>query len=209
MAVQLYYSDVLAPRKVCALARHLKAPVEFVYVDLGKSEQRAPAYLALNPNGKVPTLVDGEQVIWESDAILCHLSDRTGAGLWPHEPSRQIEVIRWLSFGAHHFNRAVGELYFQYVIKPRFGLGAADPAAVETAQADFRTHAAVLDRRLKGREWLAGDRMTVADFAVANALPYAETASMPLAEFPEVARWHEQLNRLDAWRDPFPAQAAD
>jgi glutathione S-transferase len=207
MAMQLYYSDVLMPRKACALARHLNAPVEFVYLDLGKGELRTPAYLALNPNGKVPTLVDGEQVIWESDAILCHLSERTGAGLWPHDPARQIEVIRWLSFGAHHFNRAAGALYFEYVIKPRFDLGPPDPVEVETAQADFRTHAAVLDGHLKGREWLAGDGMTVADFAVAIALPYAKTASMPLADFPEVARWHGQLNRLEAWREPFPTRS--
>lgn len=206
MAMRLYYSDVLMPRKACALARHLKAPVEFVYVDLGQGEQHAPAYLALNPNGKVPTLVDGEQVIWESDAILCHISHRTGAGLWPDDPARQIEVLRWLSWGAHHFNRSASALYFEYVIKPRFAIGAPDPAAVETAQADFRTHAAVLDGHLKNRKWLAGDSMTVADFALPIALPYAETASMPLAEFPEVARWHGQLNRLEAWRDPFPAR---
>lgn len=206
MPMQLYYCDVLMPRKACALARHLKAPVEFVYLDLAKGEHRTPAYLALNPNGKVPTLVDGERAIWESDAILCHLSDRMDAGLWPHEPARQVEVLRWLAWGAQHFNRAAGGLYFEYVIKPRFGVGAPDPAAVETSRADFRTHAAVLDAHLKGRHWLAGDDMSVADFAVAIALPYAETASMPLAEFPEIARWHDQLNRLDAWREPFPAR---
>ena len=207
MTMQLYYSDVLMPRKACALARHLQAPVEFVYLDLGKGEHRTPAYLALNPNGKVPTLVDGDQTLWESDAILCHLSQRTDAGLWPHDPARQIEVLRWLSWGAQHFNRAAGELYFQYVIRPRFDLGPADPAAVETAQADFRTYAAVLDGHLRGREWLADDDMTVADFAVAIALPYAEAASMPVEDFPEVARWHGQLNRLEAWREPFPTRS--
>jgi glutathione S-transferase len=208
MPMQLYYSDVLMPRKACALARHLNAPVEFIYLDLGKGEHRTPDYLGLNPNGKVPTLVDGERAIWESDAILCHLSEQTGAGLWPHDSARQIEVLRWLSWGAQHFNRAAGALYFEYVIKPRFSLGAPDPAAVETAQAEFRAHAAVLDGHLKGREWLAGDSMTVADFAVPIALPYAVTAYMPIEDFPEVARWHRQLNRLEAWRDPFPARMA-
>ena len=207
MTMQLYYSDVLMPRKACALARHLQAPVEFVYLDLGKGEHHTPAYLALNPNGKVPTLVDGERTLWESDAILCHLSQRTDAGLWPHDPARQIEVLRWLSWGAQHFNRAASELYFQYVIRPRFDLGPLDPAAVETAQADFRTYAAVLDGHLRGREWLADDDMTVADFAVAIALPYAEAASMPVEDFPEVARWHGQLNRLEAWREPFPTRS--
>ena len=60
--MKLYYSDVLSPHKACAVARYLKSPVEFVYLDLVKGEQQAPAYLVLNPNGKVPTLVDGERV---------------------------------------------------------------------------------------------------------------------------------------------------
>ena len=55
--MKLYYSDVLSPHKACAVARYLKSPVEFVYLDLVKGEQQAPAYLVLNPNGKVPTLV--------------------------------------------------------------------------------------------------------------------------------------------------------
>jgi hypothetical protein len=55
--MKLYYSDVLSPHKACAVARYLKSPVEFAYLDLVKGEQQAPAYLVLNPNGKVPTLV--------------------------------------------------------------------------------------------------------------------------------------------------------
>ncbi len=67
-AMKLYYSDVLAPRKACAVARYLEADVEFVYLDLRKGEQKAPSYLALNPNGTVPTLTEGDQVVWEADA---------------------------------------------------------------------------------------------------------------------------------------------
>jgi glutathione S-transferase len=72
--MKLYYFDTLQPRKVCAAAKYLEAPVEYVYVDLLKGEQRSPRYLALNPNGKVPTLTDGEKILWEADAIMA--SDR-------------------------------------------------------------------------------------------------------------------------------------
>jgi glutathione S-transferase len=60
--MQLYYSDLLSARKACAVARYLKAPVEFIYLDPAKGELRAPSYVALNPNAKVPTLVNGERV---------------------------------------------------------------------------------------------------------------------------------------------------
>jgi glutathione S-transferase len=204
--MKLYYSDVLNPRKACAVARHLKSPVEFVYLDLAKGEQQTPAFLAVNPNGKVPTLVDDDRIIWETDAVLCHLAMRAGSDLWPRDTNRQIDVIRWLSWNAQHFNRHGGELYFEHVIKPRFGLGPADPSIVDAALVGFRRFAAVLNGHLAGRRWLVGDGLTVADFSVAGVLPYAETARMPLNEFPEVRRWHERLNELEAWREPFPVR---
>lgn len=204
--MKLYYSDVLSPRKACAAARHLKSPVEFIYLDLKKGEQRAPAYLALNPNAKVPTLVDGERVIWEADAIMCHLAERAGSELWPHDTARQIDVVRWLSWNDQHFNRHGGALYFEHIIKARFNIGPPDAAAVDEALAGFRRFAAVLNAHLAGRQWLVGDGLTVADFAVAVVLPYADAARLPLNEFPDIARWHDRLNALDAWRDPFPVR---
>lgn len=202
--MKLYYSDVLSPRKACAVARYLKSPVEFVFLDLTKGEHKTPAYLALNPNAKVPTLVDGERVIWEADAINCHLSERASAQLWPHDTEGQIDVLRWLSWNDQHFTRAGGGLYFEYIIKKRFRIGAVDAAVAAEDLANFRRFAAVLDAHLKGRDWLVGNQMTVADFAVAVFLPYAAEAQVSLDDFREVSRWHDQLNALDAWRNPFP-----
>ena len=78
--MQLYYSDILSSRKACAVARYLKSPVEFRYLDLVKGDQQKPAYLAVNPNGKVPTLIDGEHVVWEADAVICYLAKVAGSG---------------------------------------------------------------------------------------------------------------------------------
>ncbi|MBV9539331.1 MAG: glutathione S-transferase family protein [Acidisphaera sp.] len=204
--MKLYYSDVLMPRKACAVAQYLRSPVDYIYLDLIKGEHKTADYLALNPNGKVPTLVDGDRAFWESDVIMCHLSDRAGADLWPHD-DRQLEVLRWLSWAAQHYARCGGALYFEGVIKARFGIGEPDASVVDEEIAHFRRFSAVLDAHLDGRTWLVGDRLSVADFAVAVALPYAEPARMPLAEFPHVARWHDRLSELPAWREPFPQRA--
>ena len=205
LGMKLFYSDVLAPRKACAVAKYLEVPVEFVYLDLRQGEQKRPSYVALNPNGTVPTLIDGDQVLWEADAIMCHLSRRTGSDLWPGD-NRQIEVLRWLSWNAQHFTRCGGALYFEGVIKPRFGAGPADENAIQSALVGFRRFAGILNDHLCGRAWLVGDGLTVADFSVAITLPYAAQARMPLDEFPEIRRWHDRLNTLDAWRSPFPVQ---
>ncbi|MFL6639785.1 MAG: glutathione S-transferase family protein, partial [Paraburkholderia graminis] len=93
--------------------------------------------------------------------------------------------------------------------KPAIGLGGPDSAKIAEAQGWFRKHAAVLDRHLENRKWLLGDAMSIADFSVAVTLPYASRAAMPLGEFPSVVRWHDRLNELEAWRNPFPSRQTE
>jgi glutathione S-transferase len=204
--MKLYYFESPNPRRACAVARHLGAPVEFVRVDVLKGEQRTPAFRALNPNGKVPVLVDGERVVWESAAIMVYLAEKAGSDLWPAD-ERRIDVIRWIAWDLAHFSRHAGALVFENHVRAMAGLGQPDAAAVTEATGYFRQYAAVLDGHLKGRSHLVGDALTLADFAVAAALPLAAEAKLPLEDFPEIRRWHAGLERLPAWRNPFPAKA--
>lgn len=205
--MKLYYADVFSPRKTCAAARHLGAPVELVPVDLGKGEHKTAAYRALNPNAKVPVLVDGDKVIWESNAIMCYLSDKAGSDFWPRD-GRQVELVRWLSWDAQHFARHGGDLYFEHVIRPAFGLGGPDAKVVEQARAQFRTLAEILDQHLDGREVVVGDGFTAADFALGAVLPWAEESRLPIEGLRNLARWRDGLESLDAWRNPYRWQAA-
>ena len=83
-------------------------------------------------------------------------------------------------------------------------MGEPDAAAVEEATSFFKQFAGVLDGHLKGRSYLVGNTLSVADFAVASMLPAAELAQLPLEGCEEIARWHASLNELPAWRSPFP-----
>lgn len=204
--MKLYYAEVLNPRKVCALARHVQAPVEFIRVDLRKGEHMSPEFRARNPNAKVPVLQDGDRILWEADAIMCHLAWHTRSDLWPRD-GRQIDVIRWLSWNQAHFNRFAGQLYFEHVVKAKYGLGAPNPTKVDEALKFFTVFARVLDDHLEGRAYLV-DGLSIADFSVAATLPYADEAKLPLADFPAIRRWHARLNEIPAWRDPFPVTAA-
>lgn len=206
--MKLYYFETPNARKACAVARYLNSRAEFVRVDLTKGEHKAPAFLAINPNGKVPALEDGDVRLWESAAIMCYLADQAGSSLWPKDAAPQIDVIRWLSWDATHFSRHAGTLFFQQVIKPQFGLGDPDLAAIDEALGFFRQFAGVLNSHLEGRGYLVGDGLTVADFAVASFLPHAHEARLPLDEFAEIQRWYAKLEELPAWREPFPARAS-
>ncbi|WNL44803.1 glutathione S-transferase family protein [Dyella sp. BiH032] len=202
--MKLYYAETMNPRKVCAVAKYLGSPVEYVRVDLSRGEQRAPAFLAENPNGKVPVLVDGDTHLWESTAIMAHLAVKAGSDLWPADAASQVEVLRWLSWDIAHFSRHGGSLYFEHMIKPYLGLGEPNAAAVEEATNFFRRFAAVLDAHLEDRDYLVGGKLSIADFGTGVLLPWAKEARLPIGEFPNIQRWHERMMALPAWREPFP-----
>ncbi|MBX4976136.1 glutathione S-transferase family protein [Rhizobium lentis] len=202
-AAKLYYCETLNPRKACAAARFLQADVDFVRVDLASGEQRSAEFLALNPNGKVPVLQDDAGTLWEANAIMCRLSDAVAADFWPHD-HRQIDVLRWLSWDASHFTLHGATLWFEILIKPLFG-GKPDNAVIEDAKTSFRHHGRVLDDHLAANSVAVGKTLTVADFALAAALPYAAAAEIPLAEFRHIQKWYGRLEELDAWQNPFPA----
>jgi glutathione S-transferase len=205
--MKLYYDEILNPRKACAVAKYLNSPVEFVRIRLGNFENRKPEFLAVNPNGKLPTLTDGDVKMWEASAVMAYLARAAKSDLWPND-DRQVEVLRWLSFDANHFGRHAGMLFFEHIVKRMFGIGSPDTATVEESTSFFRKYAAVLDEHLQGRRYLLGDQLTIADFSMAATLPYAQEARIPFGEFSSVARWHDRLNELDAWREPFPKVAA-
>jgi len=203
--MKLYYAETMNPRKACAVAKYLGSPVEFIRVDLSKGEHRAPAFLEQNPNGKVPLLVDGDLHLWESTAIMAHLAVKAGSDLWPSDAASQVEVLRWLSWDIAHFSRHGSSLYFEHVIKPWAGLGEPNPAAVEEATGFFLRFAAILDTHLATRDYLVGNKLSIADFGVGVLLPWAKEARLPVDDFANIQRWHERMMALPAWREPFPA----
>src|SRR5688572_19644964 len=93
-------------RKVRAVAYELGIALEPVHVDLVRGAQRQPDFLALNPNGRVPVLVDGDLVLWESTAIMRYLSASRGGALVPTSPRAQAEVDRWLAWQLAHLGPA-------------------------------------------------------------------------------------------------------
>ena len=199
--MKLFYSHNLNPRVAVAVARYLESPVEYIRVS-PRHPSQIDAFRKINPNALVPVLCDGEDNLWEADAIACRLSEVAGSDFW-RSGKALPEMIKWISWSAYHLTRAADPLYFYRIVAPTFSTAKPDPALMEQALSDFRTHAAILEAHLQGRQWVMGDRISYADFRVATPLPFAEGAGLPLSEFPNISRWHERLSEIDAWRDPF------
>jgi glutathione S-transferase len=202
--VKIYWIKAQAPRRVLALAKHLGLKAELVQVAGGMN---AADYLALNPNAKAPTLVDGERVLWESTAIMAYLSIKAESDMWPaRTPAEQVEVMRWLSWNDCHWAPAVGPFYFEHVVKATFGLGPPDRAMLPSKIPGLMRFAKVLDDHLAGRDFVACGRLTIADFALASMATDWRVAEMPIEALTNVVRWLDGLMRIPAWADPWPAK---
>lgn len=204
--MRLYHYPLSAnARRAVMTAIHLAVPVDLVLVDLAKGEQRTPSYLAMNPNGRVPTLDDDGFYLTESHAIMQHLADLTpGQKVYPQAPRPRADVNRWLFWNAHHFAPAVGVLNWENLVKPMTRRGDPDPREVARGEALLRPLAAVLDEHLAGKEWLAQDRLTLADLAVATPLMSLQVAKLPVTDRPHLLAWFDRVQALEAWKKTAP-----
>jgi glutathione S-transferase len=201
----------LSPRgaKVLALAYHLDLDLEIAMVDLLAGGHQTPEFKALNPNVRMPVLEDGDFVLWESNAILQYLAaKRPESGMWPTDPRRQADVARWQFWDAAHWDPTCATLIFERIVKQLTGQGAADPAQIAKGDAEIQRFAPVLNATLRGRRWVTGDTLTVADFGLAAPLLYAAPAGIPLADYPEIARWYAAIAELPGWKKATPAPPA-
>lgn len=196
------YHNPLSPnvRRVRLAAAVLGIQLEEQLVDFSKGEHKSPQYLALNPNGAVPTLVDGDFVLTESRSIMQYLaSKKPESGLLPRDEAARADVSRWQFWDAAHFSPQLGSLFFEKILKGMMGLGEPDNAKIADSLSNFRRFAAVLNQRLQGKPYVVGNGLTLADLTLASSLMYAKQTEVPLAEFPNIEGWLARITALDGW----------
>jgi glutathione S-transferase len=201
------YHFPLSPnsRRVVAVLHHLNLDCELQVVDLSKGEQMQPDFLKLNPNHMIPTLVDGDFSLWESNAIMQYLCSKVpDMALCSSDPRVQADINRWQFWQASHFGSACGVMIFEKVIKKFFMSLDADPQEVAKGEEKFHRFAQVLEDHLKGRDWLVGNNVTLADFSVGSFLDLAEMAQYPLTPYSEIPRWYGNIQQLPAWKSSSP-----
>jgi glutathione S-transferase len=198
--------------KVRALAAHLGKPLELEFIDLSKGAQYTPAYLALNPAGRTPTLVDGDFKLWESNAILQYIAGKSANALWPSDARTRADIARWQFWQLAHWGaEACQPLTFQRLVKKILNLGPPDEAAIAKGIEAFNKEAKMLDAHLAKQPYLVGKDLTIADFAVAAPLLYAKEANMPVGAYTHLRSWFDRVAALPCWRETapqFPAAAA-
>lgn len=191
-------------RKPMAVAEHLGLRYELVPLDFTKGDHKKPEYLKLNPNGRMPTLVDGDFVLWEANAIIQYLAGKKPGTLMPQDERGRADVARWLCWDLAHWDSANAILLFENLVKGFFGGGGPDPAKVKEGEDKFKQAAAVLDAHLANREWVAGDKLSIADFALAAPLHYAAPCKLPVTAYANIRSWYGRVEKLEAWKKSAP-----
>lgn len=186
-------------RKVEAVALHLGLDVEIQEHNLFAGDLRKAAYLAINPNGRVPALEDGKFVLWESIAIMQYLAERAGnQQLLPRDPRARADVLRWQSWDLAHFSGPFGALAFETIAKPRRGLQT-DGAVVERAQADLTRSAPVIDFCVAGRQYLVGEDVTLADYSLVMLAGYRSLVPFDWSAYTHLNTYLDRVSRLEPW----------
>lgn len=175
--------------------QELGVPFQSVTVDLSRNEHQLPDFLALNPAAKLPVLVDGDLVLNESAAIVLYLAEKyADKDLVPRDLRERADMTRWLLFTVTELEQPLWRIArntFVYAECDRV------PADVPIARRDFESMAAVMDAHMRGREFVVGNQVTVADFVLAYTLDWANEEGL-LAKFPQLKAYMEKLYRRPA-----------
>jgi glutathione S-transferase len=183
-----------------AVAFELGLDPEIINVNIGNGENRQPEYLAINPTGRVPTLVDGELVLWESRAINAYLASKTRQpDLYPADPAHRAMVDQWSYWQAIHLGPAMQRVQFERVQKKGFGRGEPDEATIVGEVKTVASDLGILDAALNGKQWIAGG-LSIADFALATTFMLRKSAKQGVENFPNVAAWIERLEARPGWQ---------
>ncbi len=191
--IDLYYWTTPNGHKVTLFLEEAKLPYRLHGVNIGKGEQFAPEFLAISPNNKIPAIVDhapadgGKSIpVFESGAILLYLAGKTGLFL-PKTLRGQVTVLEWLMWQMGGLGPMLGQNHhFQHYAPEKI------PYAIDRYVRETNRLYGVLDKRLKGRDFILGKDYTIADMACYPwILP--ERQGQDFAEFPNLARWHAAI----------------
>jgi glutathione S-transferase len=196
------YSNSFSPNakraRVCIA--ELGLAVDVHEVDFRTGEHKSAEYLKLNPNGKVPTLVDDDgTTLWESRAILVYLAEKHGR-LQRTDPKGKAEQLRWMFWSAAHYSAAIGGLVMERVVKPMLMQAEPDPRVVEIEEKNLERFAPILDAQLDRREWVVGNDFTIADIDLGVATEIGTRAGLDLAKYPHIKSWLGRLTERPSWR---------
>jgi len=169
-------------------------------VNLQVGEQRSDDYLAINPAGKVPALVDGDFHISESLTIQRYLARRQSSDLLPENLKDQAKVEQWMDFAAQHVRAPFGRIQFNRLIAPMLGQPS-DEKSIQMGLHFLEQSLPIIDAKLSKSEFLCGDKMSIADITLLAALDPSEVLQIDIEKYSYLTRWRQALRERDFYQN--------
>jgi GST-like protein len=194
--IQLYTWATPNGKKVSVMLEEVELSYEVHPINIAKGDQLKPEYLAINPNNKIPAIIDSDGPggkslkLFESGAILMYLAEKTGKFL-PQEPAKRYEVIQWLMFQMGGVGPMFGQANYFYRLEEKV------PFAVERYYKEAIRLYKVLEQTLGQRDYLAGE-YSIADIATYPWVGRHDGHNVKLEEFPNVKRWFDGISQRPA-----------
>jgi glutathione S-transferase len=194
----LYWYWSFNPQKVRLALEELGLEYSLVTVDLGRGGQTGELVGELNPNRKVPILTWDSYTLWESNAILIYLGERTRQ-LWPGDAEGKGRAAKWLFFEARHLSEPIGQLWWNgYVV--RLINRPPDTAAQEKARKDSARYLAVVNDHLDTTDWMLGSEFSLVDCCYGSMFNALSLAGDEMAAYPAIHRYLAQIQTRKAWK---------
>ena len=203
--LQLYLDPItINCRKVLAGVALLDTPNHLNYIDYFGGEHKSDDYLKINPNATIPSAVDGDCTITESNAILQYAADLGSSGgddsAYPKDIKARANVNRWLLWEASSWFPSCYVYLVEFVVKPLLG-DKPDQSVIDAQAPKWNALAKVLDDQLAKTKYIAGDSVTIADIAIASPMHLPEASQFPLDKHPNLKRWlKEYIEPLPCWK---------
>lgn len=205
--MKLYYDPITVNcRKVIAGLDMIGATYDEERLDYFGGDHKKASYTDINPNAQLPALIDGDLVLWESNAILVYACEKLGnKTMYPADPKIRGDITRWLLWESGTWFGLCYVYLVENVVKPMLD-DTPDAAVLSAHEPAFLEYAGILENALAGREWLCDDHATIADIAVAAPMHLHAAQKLPLENFPNIRGWIARVEALPSWQksDPVP-----
>src|SRR5882724_10434935 len=193
--LKFYFNGSPNPTKVALFLEEAGLPYEAIAIDTRKGDQFKPTYASVNPNGKVPAIVDGDVTVFDSNAILLYLAEKTGKFLPDAKPATRGELLSWLMFVATGIGPYSGQaVHFKHHAPEKLAY------AVNRYLYEAERHYGILDTRLAKRRYMVGETYTIVDMAVwgwSRAVPFI-LGDEGWAKLPNLKRLFEEISARPA-----------
>ena len=193
--IKFYYHPSPNPAKVALFLEEAGLPYELVPVDTRKGEQFTPSFLAINPNAKTPAIADGDTTVFDSNAILLYLAEKTGKFLPGDKPAERAQLLSWLMFVATGLGPYSGQaVHFKHFAPEKL------PYAINRYTHEAQRHYGILNTRLADRQFMLGETYTIVDMAVwgwARVVPFV-LGDDAWAKMPNLKRLFDEISARPA-----------